>query len=541
MTGTAATEAEEFDKIYKLEVLTIPTNQPVIRKDQQDYIYKNKQAKFKAIVQDVKSRSQAGQPVLVGTVAVESSEELSNLFTRSGIKHSVLNAKFHEKESNIIADAGKRGAVTIATNMAGRGTDIKLGGSAATPEQKQEIIDLGGLAVIGSERHESRRIDNQLRGRSGRQGEPGESRFYVALDDDLMRIFGGERVAGLMERLGVEEDVPLEHGLVSKSIESAQKKVEGHNFDIRKHLVEYDDVMNKQRELVYKLRRLILQIADSPQTDEQKQADSSLDLKADDLIAKLQDQLQDGKFSEYLKALVDQPSLVLVILLMIWQEIESLCRSYLPFEDLKEVDYDPLLREFKAIIPYNDASLDAIKRDLESKKSRLEIRDFIFEIALKAYQIRETDLGHEIMRQAERVVLLRTIDKLWMSHLDVMADLREGIGLRGYGQRDPLVEYKQEGFRLFQGLIASMQSNIVKTIYRIGVRIQGEAERQSAAFRNIKEQGARLQSSFAEARQASSGKQQANQPVRVKQKVGRNDPCPCGSGKKYKKCCGANT
>ncbi len=516
--------------------MIIPTNRQAIRADHHDYVYKNQMAKFRALVEDVKARAVLGQPVLVGTIAVENSEILSQMFSHAGIKHSVLNAKQHDREALIVAEAGKKGSVTIATNMAGRGTDIKLGGTDATVEQKEEILALGGLAVIGSERHESRRIDNQLRGRSGRQGEKGESRFYVALDDDLMRIFGGERVAGLMDRLGIDENMPIEHGLVSRSIESAQKKVEGYNFDTRKHLVEYDDVMNRQREVVYGLRRQILMTAQVST----EAVEAPVEETPAEQIAVFEDQLGKDQFSDFLHVVTHQPDLQHIILFLLWREIDDLAHQFVHLHTGGEWDAEDLLKEFHTIIPYDTASLERIAAEIEELTEVSEISEKLYAIALSALKSKETELTPDIMRQAERVVLLRTIDRLWVNHLDVMGDLREGIGLQGYGQKDPLIEYKAQGFRMFRELMAVIQSNVVKTIYRIGLKITGQTA-QTNAYKNVQEHGAELKSGFAQAKGASSGKEGARKPVvHQEETVGRNDPCPCGSGKKYKKCHGAH-
>ncbi len=549
MTGTAETEAEEFDKIYKLDVVAIPTHHPVIRQDENDLIYKNRASKFRAIAQDVKARHKKGQPVLVGTIAVELSEVLSDLFKREGIPHSVLNAKQHDREALIVAEAGKKGAVTIATNMAGRGTDIKLGGIEASAELKQEIIALGGLYVIGSERHEARRIDNQLRGRSGRQGEPGESRFFVALDDDLMRIFGGDRVSKLMTSLGIDEDTPIENGLVSRSIEGAQKRVEGYNFDTRKHLVEYDDVMNKQREVIYGLRRQILKTASG---SVEKRVDEDgievappvalPELKSADLIDSFIEQLEKDNFADYLYVLTHQPNLSHIILFMLFRALHDLAVKYEATRVGTEWETTGLINELRAIIPFGPDNLEALQNDLSLSMDAEDLRGKLFNLALSAYQAKDQQLG-ELMRQAERVVLLRTIDQLWVNHLDVMDDLRQGIGLRGYGQQDPLVVYKAEAFQMFQGVVENIQDAVVKSIYRIGIRVNETVEKPQQAFKNVQEHGGELKSSFNEARQATSGKEETRKPIEKKGEyvnVGRNDPCPCGSGKKFKKCHGQN-
>ena len=468
MTGTAATEAEEFHKIYKLEVVVIPTHRPMIRKDYSDLIYKTEAAKFRAVVKEIEELYRMKRPVLVGTVSIEKSEMLSEMLTRRGIPHQVLNAKHHEKEAGIIAQAGRPGTVTIATNMAGRGVDIILGGNPGTPEDSKLVKELGGLHILGTERHEARRIDNQLRGRSGRQGDPGSSRFYVSLEDDLMRRFGGSNIAGIMDRLGLEEDVPLEHNLVTKAIENAQTKVEAHNFDIRKHVVDYDDVMNKQREVIYGERTKVLK-------------------------------------SESLRP---------IIMEMVEKHISELVDVHLPGDHADDWDLAGLLNAMKPILPLPpDLTVSSL-----SRLSKAEVRGGLLDLAEQAYDEKERQLGSEVMRRAERWVMLSVIDNLWVQHLTTIDDLREGIGLRAYGQRDPLVEYKAEAYNLFQGLLAAIQQDIVHRIFQVRVVVEEPKPVQNVITNRENGDGA--------------------QPVKVSRKVGRNDPCPCGSGKKYKKCCG---
>ncbi|OQA28723.1 MAG: preprotein translocase subunit SecA [Chloroflexi bacterium ADurb.Bin344] len=526
MTGTAATEAEEFFKIYSLDVVEIPTNKPVVRADHEDKIYKTESGKYAAVVEDVKVCNEKGQPVLIGTVSVEKNEHVSKLLKKAGIKHEILNAKNHEREAKIIAKAGLKGAITVATNMAGRGTDIRLG---------EGVREVGGLHVIGTERHEARRIDNQLRGRAGRQGDPGSSQFYVSLDDDLMRIFGGERIKLMMDRLGLPDDQPIENRMISKSIESAQRKVEGYNFDTRKHLVDYDDVMNKHREVIYRKRRRILELSGS----------SDLTIKEEIL----------GIVYDQLTAIVNR-------------NIE---------------DKEKTISEVKTIfgdIKISDLSIDGLNK-----------------LAEEIYDEREARYTPEVMRNIERAVYLRTIDTLWVEHLTTMDELREGIGLRGYGQRDPLVEYKAEAYRLFEGLIAAIESSVARVIYKVEVQVQPTApivrrpleyhapdpdtvgNTSTEELENLKTDGQgysgaegrgkelavnsnRLsdglktdnrqpttdnrsgvtttirgpkERSVHERMMESAGKQHT---IKSTKKVGRNDPCPCGSGKKYKKCCG---
>lgn len=460
MTGTAETEAEEFYKIYKLDVVVVPTNKPMVRKDKQDLIYKTVDGKYNAIAEKIDEIHKRGQPVLVGTVSIEKSEKLSKLLRQRGIKHEVLNAKHHEREAAIIAQAGRPGAVTVATNMAGRGVDIVLGGSPLNKNKRDEVMEAGGLFVLGTERHESRRIDNQLRGRSGRQGDPGESRFYISLEDDLMRIFGGERLKNMMERLGLPDDQPIENKMISRAIESAQRRVEGHNFDIRKHLVEYDDVMNKHREVIYSRRRKIL----------------CLNYEKDDwLHEKILDILSDEEKGDYRKKIKQHPP--------------------------------------------------------------------------------------EVIRQIERAVWLQVIDRNWINHLNSIEYLRTSIGLRGYGQVDPLVVYKQEAFQMFERLLGDIDNEIAETMLRL--EIDGPSVPMPFE-RNVVEQGAdkRAQQSFvplSEERQSGTSVSRGGVSVVIREpsggaslptesnasiatpageKIGRNDPCPCGSGKKYKKCHG---
>lgn len=472
MTGTAATEAEEFSKIYKLDVLEIPTNREIARTDKNDEIYKTEQGKLNAVIEYVREKNKIGQPVLIGTISIEKNEYLSKLLKRNGIKHNILNAKAHEKEAKIIAEAGKIGAVTLATNMAGRGVDILLGGKQPIDKKEVEkwkkenekVLNLGGLCVIGTERHESRRIDNQLRGRAGRQGDPGESIFFVSMDDDLMRIFGGDRIKMLMERLGLPDDQSIKHPLISRSIEQAQRKVEGHNFDIRKHLVEYDDIMNKHREVVYKKRKKILEL--------------------------------DPKKNDWLH-----------------NEIESILEE----------------------------------KELENYSQKVE------------------KIGIENARQLEKMIYLRTIDTLWIEHLNTMTELRESVGLRGYGQRDPLLEYKQEAYILFQELIKTIENRVLDILIKLKIEANpsqsfSSNKSENIQNKNIKLSGANLSSggfSNVDSLTTKSSKtynskgvsvtvrtanskesDSANIITRTQTKVGRNDPCPCGSGKKYKKCCG---
>jgi len=469
MTGTADTEATEFKKIYDLDVVVIPTNMPMIRTDFPDVIYKSRREKFEAALDEMVELHKKGQPVLVGTISIDVSEALSKKLKKRGIKHEVLNAKNHEGEAEIIAQAGQMGAVTISTNMAGRGTDIVLG---------EGVTELGGLHILGTERHESRRIDNQLRGRSGRQGDPGSSRFYLALEDDLLRIFGGERITGIMEKLGMEEGEPIEHNMISRAIENAQSKVEGHNFDIRKQLIEYDDVMNQQREVIYRQRREAL---------------SGKDLKAE-----IQEMIRD-------KA----------------EEIAGTFAGDNPHAeewDLKEIR-DVVYKQFNfRLNGFDEQTLDGLNRD--------GLAEIIYEEAAKIYQGREAAVGSEEFRQLERLVMLQTVDNLWKDHLLSMDHLKEGIGLRGYAQQNPLIVYKKEGYELFQDMIDRVKEETLGILYRIQI---AEPEKIDD-FRQPKQQ----QLAF-----SGGGEPVQKKPAkRSAKKIGRNAPCPCGSGKKYKKCCG---
>jgi preprotein translocase subunit SecA len=469
MTGTADTEAAEFKKIYDLDVMVIPTNKPMIRKDNSDVIYKTRKEKFDAALNEIIELNKKGQPVLVGTISIDVSESFSNKLKKRGIKHSVLNAKNHEKEAEIIALAGQKAAVTISTNMAGRGTDIVLG---------EGVTELGGLHILGTERHESRRIDNQLRGRSGRQGDPGSSRFYLALEDDLLRIFGGERITGIMERLGMEEGEPIENKLISKAIENAQAKVEGHNFDIRKQLLEYDDVMNQQREVVYRQRREAL--------------------NGKSLKPAIEEMIQD-KAEEIAYGLIDEKT----------------------FPD--EWDWKGLK---KAVFKQFNFRLDKIDEDVMDGLNREDLAQLISDNAFKIYNEKEAAVGSEDFRHLERIVMLQTVDNLWKDHLLSMDHLKEGIGLRGYAQQDPLIVYKREGFELFQEMVSRIKEETLGILFRI----------QISEPQDISE----LQQPKEQKLVFSSGDEPAKKnPVkRSQEKVGRNAPCPCGSGKKYKKCCG---
>ncbi len=503
MTGTAKTEEDEFLKIYKLPVVVIPTNMPVRRVDHPDVVYKNKRAKYRAVTNEVERVHTKGQPVLIGTTSIEQSEELSGYLKKRGIPHSVLNAKFHEKEAQIVADAGQKGVVTIATNMAGRGTDIKLG---------EGVPELGGLFIIGTERHESRRIDNQLRGRSGRQGDPGESRFYISLEDDLMRLFASENIAKVMDKLGMEEDEPIEHTLITRSIEHAQKKVEARNFDIRKHVLEYDDVMNQQREIMYGERRKILR----------------------------GENLRDN-----IRGMVNH---------IIKQEMNQYANEKLYPE---EWQLDELIKDAEKIF----APVGVLKVSELEKLSRDELKEYLEKLAEDTYKQREAAFTETVMRELEKVVMLRIVDNKWMEHLDHMDMLREGINLRAYGQRAPLVEYKIEALAMFEEMEGAIQDQIATTMYHVAIVQQQAAptseedeeetppeptaknlrEAESVVRREQAKVEDRLQTARAShGDEVSPAESQKRAKTADGKKIGRNDPCPCGSGKKYKNCCGRN-
>ncbi|AOW81764.1 preprotein translocase subunit SecA [Vibrio mimicus] len=510
MTGTADTEAFEFQQIYGLETVVIPTNKPMVRNDMPDVVYRSEAEKFAAIIEDIKQRVEKGQPVLVGTVSIEKSELLSNALKKAGIKHNVLNAKFHEKEAEIVAEAGKPGAVTIATNMAGRGTDIVLGGSwqakvekLENPTQDQineikaewkqvhdQVLQAGGLHIIGTERHESRRIDNQLRGRSGRQGDAGSSRFYLSMEDTLLRIFTSDRMAALIQS-GMDEGEAIESKMLSRSIEKAQRKVEGRNFDIRKQLLEYDDVANDQRKVVYELR------------DELMGADD-----ISDMIAQNREDVLNAVMDEYIPP----------------QSLEDMW-------DIKGLE-DRLKNDFDLILPIQ-SWLDA-----DNKLYEEALRDRIIEQAVEIYKAKEQAVSPAVMRNFEKSVMLQTLDTLWKEHLAAMDHLRQGIHLRGYAQKNPKQEYKRESFELFEDLLESLKSDVITVLSKVRVQQQEEVERMEAQRRAQAEEAAR----HAQAQHASadeSEQEESNQPmVRDERKVGRNEPCPCGSGKKYKQCHG---
>ncbi|MDD3427659.1 MAG: preprotein translocase subunit SecA [Caldisericia bacterium] len=474
MTGTAKTEENEFREIYGLEVIVIPTNKPVVRKDHPDIVYKTENVKFRKIVDDIVNSHKKGQPVLVGTRSIEKSERISKMLKKEGIPHEVLNAKYHEREAEIIKKAGERGAVTIATNMAGRGVDIVLGNS---------VTDLGGLYVIGTERHESRRIDNQLRGRSGRQGDPGQSRFYLSLDDELLRIFGGERIGRIFESLSIDENMPLESSLLTRAIENAQKRVENYNFDIRKTLLEYDNVLNKQREIIYNERNKVL---------------DSTDIK---------DHIMD----------------------MLMEVSSGIAHRGLNSENRFEVNLDEVNKGIYEItglnIPFKDQNEVGFK----------ELDKIIFEKLKSAYEEKESSIGPENMREIERHILLYIVDSKWKDHLYNMDHLKEGIGLRGYGQQDPLVQYQIEGFQMFEDMLASIKEETISLLFKVRIQKDESSSTNTGKKVNSNNKNSGNNKPKLEINKSVTA---PNVSDNVKKKIGRNDPCPCGSGKKYKKCCG---
>jgi len=533
MTGTAMTEAEEFYKIYKLDTISIPTNKPVVRKDLNDLIYSTENGKYTALVQEIKARHEIGQPVLVGTISIERNEHLSRLLELEGVPHQVLNAKQHEREAMTIAQAGKVGGVTIATNMAGRGVDIILGGTPFSKEEYDKVIALGGLHVIGTERHESRRIDNQLRGRAGRQGDPGSSQFYVSMEDDLMRIFGGDRMKGIMKTMKLPEDMPIDNGIISKSIESAQKKVEGNNFDIRKHLVEYDDVINKHRETIYERRLAILRISELSNEDREASGENLSDIVLD----------------------------------MVEAEITDVVTYHTSGDDVKDWNFKEIYDTVATIYPAGEQlklELNELISGENLKLDRVRVRtkliDYLVKLARENYQLitkQAAEAGVPWL-EIEKSVLLRSIDTLWIEHLETMDYLRRGIGLRGYGQRDPLVEYKKESFRMYSELNVLIQKQVVYSIYKIGGVTQAidssmfnqRGMQYSAPAKEMTDEN----TSFAEYKEGgidSGVKMVLNQPKQKAKdefgnKIGRNDACPCGATRadgtpvKYKNCHGKN-
>ncbi|MFQ5353683.1 MAG: preprotein translocase subunit SecA, partial [Thermodesulfobacteriota bacterium] len=519
MTGTADTEAAEFNSIYGLEVVVVPTNKPMIRIDNRDLVYQTKEEKFRAVIKEIKGLIDEQRPVLVGTISVDDSEMLSMMLKDHGIKHDVLNAKHHENEAEIVAQAGRLGAVTLSTNMAGRGTDIVLGGNPehmamsvagkdeTTPEyieayerfsrqcaeEKQKVLELGGLHILGTERHESRRIDNQLRGRAGRQGDPGSSRFYLSFEDDLLRIFGSDRISAIMGKIGLEEDVPIEHGLVSRAIENAQKKVEAHNFDIRKHLLEYDDVMNQQREVVYGYRRQIL---------------------AKEGLREMVKEFAMEIASEVVETHIDE----------------------------KERPEDWDIKELNEAIN-GQFGWEISEEAARAVDNRDALAPLVLEKAWPSYEAKVELAGEENFSEFERVITLNTIDNLWKEHLLSMDHLKGGIGLRGYGQKNPLDEYKKEGYDHFVNMIYSFKSEVVERLFKVEIRIEEGEEPPPppppVQSGSVEEIAGPVEDEPVEAVEQEVEPEKAKPVERKGAKIGRNDPCTCGSGKKYKKCCGA--
>ncbi|MDP3056922.1 MAG: preprotein translocase subunit SecA [bacterium] len=487
MTGTAASSAEEFHKVYKLDVIIIPTNKKTIRIDLEDQVYKTGDGKYRAVIKEIKERCKKGQPVLVGTIAIEKSEVLSAMLAREGLPHEVLNAKNHEREALIIANAGQKGAITIATNMAGRGTDIKLG---------EGVADLGGLHIIGTERHEARRIDDQLRGRAGRQGDPGSSQFFVSLEDELMRILGSERIKSLMTTLGVDEDQPIENPIISRSIGMAQEKIEGHNFDLRKHILDYDDVMNKHREIIYAMRRKFLN--DDDKSLVRKEILRILELEIEKIIT----YHTNGSPSAWdSKEIFEAINLIFPLGTEAKEKIEEISKSY-----------------------------------SDDEKMRQEINNYFLDLLIKYYNKRESEAGADTMRQIERMVSLRTIDIIWVDHLVLMEHLRDSVGLRGYGQKDPLVEYKKEGHLMFQKLLAAINSEIANTVFKVAIAPPAPSPMPII----LGPQGGESGPFVSPPSNLGNAAKNISKKSTVPGDVGRNDACPCGSGKKYKKCCGKN-
>ncbi len=519
MTGTAKTEEEEFFKIYQLLVTPVPTHKPMVRSDLADVIYKTEDAKFKAIAKEVKERHANGQPILIGTVSIAKNELLAEYLKKEGLSFEILNAKNHEREAHIISQAGRFKAITLATNIAGRGVDILLGGNPVDEEEAKAVREAGGMHILGSERHESRRIDNQLRGRAGRQGDPGSSQFFCSMEDDLMRLFGGERMKGLMTKLGLPDDQPIEAKLVSRSIESAQKKIEGLNFDTRKHVLEFDDVLNHQRNVIYKRRRKYLTsnniLPVSPLKKEEEVSTSHF--------------LEKNEPEELLEEHTQPKNIKDEILDLIHSEISDIVTSAITmpeeaFED-KKTALDYIFEGIGVFIPLNESLKGNIQEAYQNAGDReFAITDSIFQFAEKYYEEKEQEFGKEIFEGALRYVVLQSLDNFWMDHLDTMDHLRDSVRLRGYGQRDPLVEYKKEGFAMFQRLMKEIDRQIVYTIFKINIQVQKQSPviDQNKLVTNLSD--------------GSSNKTSSAPKDPKFESIGRNDPCPCGSGKKYKRC-----
>lgn len=528
MTGTAKTEEEEFFKIYKLQVVQVPTNKPMVREDASDIIYKTEKAKFEAIAKDVKERNKKGQPVLIGTVSIAKNEMLAEVLKSEGVPFELLNAKNHEREAHIIAQAGRFGAVTLATNIAGRGVDILLGGNPVDPEEAKAVREAGGLAVIGTERHESRRIDNQLRGRAGRQGDPGISQFYVSMEDDLMRLFGGDRLKNMMERLGLPDDQPLEAKLVSKSIESAQKKIEGLNFDTRKSVLEFDDVLNHQRNIIYKRRRKYLGApAVIPDSTSESASAGNLESSIEESESRLggrDDKANRTISEEALNLIRDELSNVVTF-------------AFASTEEDKEA-FDKIFETASGMFPLSEKVKEQAREGAKNAADReFAVVDALYAEAKRQYAAKEQEVGKELYEQVQRYIALQALDQLWMEHLDTMDHLRDSVRLRGYGQRDPLVEYKREGFELFARLSKEIDGQIARSVLRVNIAPQ-TAQGQGTSDRG-QVTGATSQNWVTNRSDVPVGA--GAPPTGDGSHIGRNDACPCGSGKKYKKCGLLNT
>jgi preprotein translocase subunit SecA len=484
MTGTAQSSAEELHGVYKVDVVSVPTNKPAIRQDMADRIYKTEIGKFKAVAREVKERNKIGQPVLIGTVSIEKNELMSKLLEREGVKHNVLNAKNHEKEAEFIAQAGRFGTVTVATNMAGRGVDIILGGNPPDKPESERVRETGGLHVIGTERHEARRIDDQLRGRAGRQGDPGSSQFFVSTEDDVIRVFGGDRLKNMMETLGVGEDDVIENRFISRAIEQAQFRIEGHNYDIRKYVLEYDDVMNKHRDAIYRLRKDVL-------------------------------------FSENIKE---------TVLGYVMDVVGQIVNLHAPEDEMSEWNVEEISESIKTII-VKDGSLHSDIIEMSKERDRHKLDEFVSNYVVKAYDEKEKEAGEPMMRQLEKFVMLRTIDELWMDHIDAMENLRDSVRLRAYGQRDPLIEYKLEGQKMFEDLQSAIKGQVVNMIFKVSFMEKPREVKMEERRPDIVGENHKHQESINEPVHRSDSNEHPN--------LGRNDPCWCGSGKKYKKCHGS--
>ncbi len=545
MTGTAVTEAEEFHEIYKLETVVIPTHRPNIRKDFNDFIYRTEEDKFRAVIKDIKKRHEAGQPILIGTISIEKNELLAELMEREGLRPSMLNAKNHQKEAETIAQAGRRGAITLATNMAGRGVDIILGGNPPLKAEQEAVRQAGGLHVVGTERHESRRIDNQLRGRAGRQGDPGSSQFYVSTEDDLMRIFGGDKMRRLMETLKVPADMPIENKMISKSIESAQRKVEGNNFDTRKHLVEYDDVINRHREAIYHRRRRIIEISEGMLAEEKTTQTPTTSAP----VSPAEDSSPTTDSSGAV-VVSETDNLSAIILEMVKNEIQDLVHFHTSADNIADWNIKEIYETVQTIWTVESSVLEKLESFIKDYKTkdlaRENIINYLQTEAEQRYRTLNEDFERANLRflDVEKGILIKSIDELWVEHLETIDYLRQGIGLRGYGQHDPLVEYKKEAYRLYQELNGLINKQVVYAIYKTGDALRLTTAPGLNLFAN---QRMEKKLSFSGAEKQMHRQSEADDsldlvPEKEKdasgKKIGRNDPCPCGSGKKYKHCHG---